>query len=94
MDFADVDVLLVTDLGVEIQATADIWDWYPPDSPRPAGAPLWSAMVAGSTVLTQVMSVGSGGDLRIDATGELAGYGVVAVYEHAAELRGRGTVTP
>jgi hypothetical protein len=94
MDYVDVDVLVVTDLGVEIAATADVWDWYPPESPRPAGAPVWSAMIADSTLLTNVLSVGSSGYLRLEATGERAEYGVVEVYDHAAELRGRGPTTP
>jgi hypothetical protein len=93
MDFTDVAVLLEMNLGVEISATADIWDWYPPDSPRPDDAPQWSAKVTGSMPLSGLMSVGARGYLHIDGTGTRVPYGVVAVYDHMAELRGRTTIT-
>lgn len=94
MDAMDADVLLVTGDGVEITATADLADWYPPGAPRPADSPeQWSAMVSSGHRLETVLAVGDVVDLHLDAGGHGRGT-VERVYPYGAQLAGRGAITP
>jgi len=94
MDLTREPVLLKTELGVEIPATADIMNWFPPGTERPAEAPVWSAVVTTAIDLPDLMPLGTGGEILLDVSGAHADYAVVAVFDRSAELRGRSTITP
>lgn len=94
MDLTNEAVVLKSELGVDVPGRADITNWFPPGTTRPAGTPVWSAVVIAAIDLPDLMPVGTGGDMFLDDSGAHASYAVVAVYDRTAEIRGRSWIMP